>query len=409
VKRPFYGWIITASAMMILFISNGLIISGIRVFDTSLLETFSWSRGALTFRDFLTFAIAGLLGPIAGALADRYGVKRLMLVGAALLFGLLLAYSRLNSKLGLYAIHIAFAAVLASCGLIVSIMLVSRWFVARRGTALGITVVGTSLGGIAFPQLGTWLIQKFGWRQAFAYEAIFPILLILIVVFLVREFPSDLGLTALGASSDAGGTPPIEHQGLAYGEALRTPTFWALAFAAGTTFYAIMAAVAHLFLHGTDLGFSPQKAGSILSLAFGMALIGKFSFGMLADFLNQKAVFLGNLFVMLIGGVLLATLETGLFLPAIILFGLGWGGLYTLIQLLTIESFGLKAAGKILGTITVVDAIGGGLGSWVTGLLYDRTGSYQVPFALLAVLVFLALLAATQVRPSAPPGGENAG
>ena len=396
-KQSFYGWVIAASAMMVLFVSNGLIISGIRVFDSSLLETFGWSRGALAFRDFLTFSTAGLLGPAAGAFADRHGVKRPMIFGASLLLVMLLAYSRVQSTTGLYAIHVAFAVVLASCGLIVAIMLVSRWFVARRGTAIGLAVVGTSLGGIVFPQLGTQLIERFGWRQAFIIEAAFPALLLLVIAFLIRESPSDLGQTALGA--DAGGDgPAIEDQGLSYSEVLRTPSFWALAFVAGTTFYAIMAAVAHLFLYGTDLGFTPQKAGSVLSTAFGMALVGKFAFGTLADRLNGKAVFIANLAVMLLGGILLATLEPRLFWPAVVLFGLGWGGLYTLLQLLAVNSFGLKAAGKVLGTITVVDAIGGGLGSWVTGLLYDRTGSYQLPFIVLAVLVFLALLVATRIK-----------
>ncbi len=190
---------------------------------------------------------------------------------------------------------------------------------------------------------------------------------------------------------------------MSFSETLRTPTFWALAFVACTTFYAIMSVVAHLFLYGTDLGFTPQKAGSALSLAFGMALIGKFGFGLLADHWNQKGVFLINLGVMLLGAILLASLDPTLLWPAIALFGLGWGGLYTLLQLLTMNSFGLRAAGKILGTIAVVDAIGGGLGSWVTGLLYDRTGSYQVPFAALAVLVFLAMLAATRIKSQVTP------
>jgi len=401
-KRPFYGWIIALAAMVTLLITNGLTISGIRVFDVSLLETFGWSRGALTFRDLLTFAIAGALGPAAGALADRFGVRRLMFFGATLLLVLLFAYSRLTSTAGLYAIHIGLAAVLASCGLIVSIMLVSRWFVARRGTALGLTVVGTSLGGMFFPPLGTWLIERYGWRQAFAIEATFPLVLLLVIAVVVRESPRDVGLTALGADGDGVGSPGIEQRGLSYGAALRTPTFWALAFAAGTTFYAIMSAVAHLFLYGTDLGFSPQKAGSVLSAAFGMALVGKFGFGMLADYWDHKRVFLINLTFMLGGGVLLASLDPALLWPAVLLFGLGWGGLYTLLQLMTVGCFGLRSAGKILGTITVVDAVGGGLGAWLTGLLYDRTGDYRLPFTVLAGLVFLALLAATRVRPQIP-------
>lgn len=397
----FYGWFIAISSMLVLFTTNGLVISGIRVFDPSMLEEFGWSRAELTFRDFLTFAIAGALGPLAGALADRFGVRKLMAAGAALLVLCMVAYSKIESATQMYAIHVAFAVVLAACGLIVSIMLVSRWFVHKRGLAIGITVVGTSLGGIFFPQFGNWMIARYGWRQAFVIEAAFPILLLLLIALVIREFPADKGQRALGAAPDDGSGTTAELPGLTYSAAVRTPTFWALAFVAMTTFYSIMAAVAHLFLYSTDLGYSPPQAGTVLSAAFGMALIGKFGFGWLADHLSQKRVFLGNLAIMFVGASLLASMQPDLLWPAVVLFGLGWGGLYSLLQLLTIESFGLRAAGKILGTITVMDAIGGGLGAWFTGLLYDRYGTYQISFLVLAALVLAALVTATRIQPQA--------
>lgn len=180
-------------------------------------------------------------------------------------------------------------------------------------------------------------------------------------------------------------------------------TFWALAFTAMMTFYSMLAASAHLFLHLRGLGFEPPVAARGLSLMFGMALIGKFLFGLLADHLPQKKVFLGNIAVMFFGSLFLASLDARLVWVAIILFGLGWGGLYTLLQLQAVNSFGLSAAGKILGTITVLDAAGGGLGIFLTGFLYDRFGSYQVPFALLSVLLFLAFLISTRIRKETKP------
>lgn len=408
IGRIHRAWLIAGMAMVSLWISNGLIIPGITVFDGALLETFDWSRGTLKFRDLLTFAFAGLLGPFAGALADRFGVRRLMAFGAVLLAGCLVAYARIQSVVGMYIIHTLYAAVLATCGLIVAVMLVSHWFEARRGTAIGIALIGTSLGGIFFPQFGSAMIEQYGWRRAFEIEALFPLALLVLILLFVHSKPADKGLFAYGVGHE--GTIPVSvgdaapaapQADVPYGEAIRTPTFWALAFAAMTTFYAILGAQAHLFLHLTDQGLSPKTASRGLSLLFLLALVGKFVFGFLADQLDQKRVFLGNLVVMLAGAVLLASLQPALLWPAIALFGLGWGGLYTLLQLLTVNSFGLSSAGKILGTITVLDALGGGLGIWLTGLLFDRTGSYQVPFAVLAGLVFLALLAATRLRPVA--------
>ena len=165
-----------------------------------------------------------------------------------------------------------------------------------------------------------------------------------------------------------------------------------------TTFFSIMAASANLFLHMRDLGFSPQQAGNGLAVMFGLAMVGKFAFGMLGDLFPARRVFLANLAIMAVGAVILATMRADLLWYALILFGLGWGGLYTMIQLLAVNAFGLSAAGKILGTITLLDATTAGLGIWIAARIFDVTGSYKPAFQLISVLIILALLAATLVR-----------
>ncbi len=403
-RRFFYGWVIVGLALTALLVTNGLTIGGITVFDEVLLKEFGWSRGSLKFRDLLQFAVAGLLGPLAGALADRFGVRPLMLFGAALMaFGFVL-YSRIQSAGDMYGIHLVFAVCLASCGLAINVLLVSRWFVARRGTAIGLTLIGTSLGGILLPPVNTALIAGLGWRSAFLTVSVLPALLLLLILALVHESPVSIGERPLGATGPPAPGAASVIAGMDYGAALRTPAFWVIALAAMMTFYCILGVSAHLFLHLRSLGFAPAAAARGISTLFLMGLVGKFLFGWLGDTMDRKLVFVVNLGVMFAGSLCLASMKPAAFWPFLILFGVGWGGLYTMLQLLTVDCFGLKSAGKILGTITTLDAIGGGLGPWVTGVLYDRTGSYALPFAVVCGLIFLALLAGATLRvPRAEP------
>lgn len=407
--RRLFPWIIAGAALVMLMISNGMVITGITAFDEALIDEFGWGRGSLKFRDLLTFLIAGAIAPFLGVLIDRLGVRPLMIAGSVLLAGSYLAYTQIGHITHVYIIHAVFAAVLVACGLNVAVIMVSQWFVRRRGTAIGLALAGTSLGGMVFPPIIVALTAAYGWRGGFAVLAAVPMLILLIGIFLARR-PEEMGLQPLGHDDPPkqGGSIPDPARDLTLGEALRTPTFWALALTAMMTFYSMLAASSHLFLHMRDLAFEPMRAGQALSVMFGMALIGKFAFGFLADVFNQKRVFMANIGVMFAGSLLLASLRPELVWIAIMLFGLGWGGLYTLLQLQAVNSFGLTAAGKILGTITVVDALGGGLGIWLTGVLYDTTGSYSLAFGVISGLLLLALLAASRIRPEVKPAAPSA-
>jgi MFS family permease len=403
-KARVMPWVIAVAALLLLMVSNGLTLTGITAFDESLLREFGWSRGALKFRDLLTLVLTGLAAPFIGVAIDRFGVRPMIIAGSVLLAAAYFAYGMISSITHVYLIHLLFAVVLVACGLNVAVILVSQWFVRHRGTAIGIALVGTSLGGMVFPPLIVHLVRDGAWRDAFQLLAIVPVVTLLVGAFLARP-PQAFGLAALGADNPPrqGGGVPDPAVDLSYPEALRTVTFWALAFTAMMTFYAMLSASAHLFLHMRDMGFEPAVAGRALGVMFGMALVGKFAFGLLSDHLPQKLVFLANIGVMFVGSLVLATLQPGLIWIAIGLFGLGWGGLYTLLQLQAINSFGLTAAGKILGTITVLDAIGGGLGIWLTGVMFDRFGSYQVAFGLIAGLLAAAFLASTRIRRETKP------
>ncbi|MEO6517546.1 MAG: MFS transporter [Pseudoxanthomonas sp.] len=401
--KRYYPWLMAVMGMLILLTSNGLIVTGLTAFDESLLKEFGWTRSELKMRDLITLVLAGWLGPFIGAIIDKAGPRRLILSGIALLGAMYFAYAFVQSLTHLYLIHVGMGVVLVAAGLNVAVIYVSQWFSVQRGTAIGIALVGTSLGGMIFPPLAVQLLKTMDWRTAFMWEMAIPATFLVIAYFLVRS-PSQVNIKPWGADKVAAKAVAdaaaniVTLPDLTYKQALRTRTFWSLATVAMASFFSIMAVSQNLFLHMRDLQFTPVQAGSALSLMFGLAMVGKFLFGMLADVLSPKAVFMVNLVIMASGAAVLATMRPDLIWYSLMLFGLGWGGLYTMIQLLAVNAFGLSSAGKILGTVTLLDATTAGLGIWLAAKIFDITGSYKPAFQLVFVLLCVALVMSTLVR-----------
>ncbi len=394
-------WTIMFIAMCCLLVSNGMVITGITAFDSEILKEFSdWSRDDLKFRGFVTLGITGILAPFVGIFIDKFGVKPLIIFGSVVLAGSFYAYGEITQLSHLYFIHAFFAIVLLTCGLNVAVILVSNWFLKRRGTAIGIAVVGTSLGGaILAPLFGSWVAGGMDWREGFQIASVIPAGLLLLALFLVRNRPADMGLKPYGADSSADEQQAdVSQQGLEYSEAIRTKSFWSIAFIAMFTFYTIMGFQANLILHLQDLGFGIQAAATGLSVLFIPALIGKFIFGLIADKIKGRAVLYTNLSLMLLAMFAMLFAGQGTVFFAIAVIGFMWGGFYTLLQLNAINNFGLKASGKLLGTITVLDAFGGGLGIWMTGKIFDVYGSYQNAFIVFTILVAISVVLISQIR-----------
>jgi predicted MFS family arabinose efflux permease len=276
------------------------------------------------------------------------------------------------------------------------VILISNWFLAQRGMALGIALVGTSLGGIVLSPLNAALIGHFGWRQTFLMEAALPIAMMIVVLIVVRNSPRDVGAHAVGV--DLTSHRDLRLEGLTLPEALRTRTFWAIGLSGMLTFYSILALYSHLFLHMRGMGYEPVKAGGAISLLGLFALTGKLTNGALADRVDRRMVFIGSLLVMLVGLAGLVTLRRDLVLPSIAVVGLGWGGVYTLYNVLSVTNFGLKSAGRINGMISMLESLGGGLGIWLTGVIFDRYGSYQAAFSIMLAFVMVGMLLGTQIR-----------
>ncbi len=452
-----YPWLVAVVGMLTLFLSNGMTATGVTIFDSALLDEFGWDRGPFKFTDTIKFVLTALMAPFVGILIDKVNPRWLLMTGCALLtlgylgyaallngaappvilliatlgaFGLaavlVIALGSLLPQLGrtpaiavaaalalvflwkfygawsgdalrqLYAIHMLFALALSAAGSMTVIFLVSSWFVKHRGLAIGIALIGTSLGSAVFPLVNPPLIEAFGWRQAFTWNAAMPVVLLVLVAVAIKGTPAQAGYRAVGQSA---AVADLKQHGLTFKQALRTRTFWAIAVSGFLAYYSIFSFVQHFVLHlNKGFAYTLADAGKMMFLFSLVAMTAKFAIGWLADHIDRHKVFTACQVIMLVGMIGLASMEREWVVASAVVIGLGWGGLFTLYNMLAVNNFGLREIGRINGSISLMESIGVGLGSWVTGLLFDRYGSYQVPFTVLAVAIVVALLVGLLIR-----------
>ena len=374
-----------------MIVSNGMMITGLSIYDEQILNEFNWSLSAYKFSGLVSLCVAGFFAPVAGMIIDRYGTRVCILTGWCALAVAYFCFSLIQSLTHLYLVHVLFGITLTLIGLNVAVSLTSSWAkMEKRGISVGIAIAGSSLGGIFFPQIEKFLLFSFDWRTTIQIVSAIPLAMLIYSFFGVHD-------NMLGAKNKSPSDKPVP--GMPFREVIRTRSFWAIVFIASATFYCILGAQSHLFLYARSLGLDAPRASDMVSIFFFCSLIGKFLFGYLADLYAMRKVFYANLFTMLLGGILLVSMVPETVLVAMVLFGLGWGGVYTLIQYSIVTIFGLRDIGKIMGILTMFDAIAGGLGIFLSGVVKEATNSYQPVFAIYLALLILCVLAFTQVRP----------
>ncbi len=405
----YYGWVIVIISTFALLVSNGLSVGGIPVFSEWIRDDFI-STGAIAAENaqsivanfgVFTFLTAGLTAPLAGYFIQKYPLKNLMLFGCLIMGAALLLHSQATTVAMVYVARVMMGAALGFVGVLINTILVSNWFLKKRGTAMGIMLCGTSFGGVVIPLLATPLIKNYGWRWAMiAVSLLIWVFLIPAIIFLVKPKPSDLGLYPDNDQANVDNpltvkSEGIELPGLTLGQALRTPIFWIFAFAAMLVFYPLFVSTQQLILYlRTDkIGMSPAAAAGMISLMSGLSIAGKFGFGYLSDKLSPTLVMLLCCLTMFIGTLFFLSFSSSVVLFFVVPFGLGYGGTFVLLQRLIADFFGPRDYAKILGFVTVIETIGAAIGGRITGLVADSNGGdYTQAFYLVTGATAVALI-----------------
>ena len=374
-----YRWIILIAATLGLVISNGLAISGLPVFSKPLQAEFiekgllatGNAQSFIANASIITFLMSGVFSFVAGWAIKRINIKHSMILGSALLGLAFVLHSRAETVWLVYLCRFLMGAALGFAGVTPSVILVSRWFGKHRGTALGILLTGTSLGGFVMPFIFAKIIALYEWRTAMLIVSLFAWLILLpAVVFIVRQ-PDD---------STPNEVATIE-TGLTLRKALATKYFWIFASAAALIFYTIFVTTQQfiLYLQSPSIGLSLTIASAWQSILFGLSVTGKTAAGLLSDRFSSSRITLWSTAMMFVSTLIL--LIAGTPFVFLVLYGLGYGATFVLLQRLVAEYFGNRDYARILGTITMIEIIGGVVGGRVTGYLADRAGGdYSTAF-----------------------------
>jgi sugar phosphate permease len=401
-NRIFFGWWVLAGLFLIYTASNGIVIFTLPLISPALMEEFGWNQAQVTRPATIFYFATGLMSPISGYFLDRLSAKIIMLLGVVAVTVALGFHPFITTLVELMAIYLVFSAGLATGGLLPSMVLLTRWFARYRGIAIGILLLSGTLGGAIFSLMVRNTLAAYGWREAIIMLTVVGgAMMILSVLFLVRNHPRDMGLNPDGAESppepakiapeapSAGGGPTLL-------DAIKSPISYFLIFTTGTVWFCVVGVIVHQPIYlNQDLSVDISMVALIVSVYFWFSVMGYLLFGYLADHFNKSHIMLLAVINLALGLILLRIVEADdrvtVFAYAAI-FGMGFSGAFSMVQLTIAEHFAGNDYGRILGVFVFIDTMAGGLGIFVLGEMRVALGSYIPAFNLMIALCVIAAI-----------------
>lgn len=395
----FYGYTIIVAGFFIQAIVWGFSNSFGLFFDP-LIQEFGWSRATISGAASLGFLVHGSASILLGNFNDRFG-PRIIMSGCAIFLGLgFLLMAKVTSIWQLYIFYGLIAAVGLGGIDVIPLSTVSRWFKKKRGMMSGIIKVGTGVGMFTMPFFITWLIHHHGWRTAFVVLAFLIFTCVFFLAQLLVRDPIQKGQVIDNALCGASGTPTESEAGLTFEQAIATRQFWTICFIYFLILFCVYTILMHIVQHAIDLGIPRGIAAGILSTIGGASIGGRFLMGGAADKMGEKSALLICLICLLSSLVWLQVVNAlWMFYLFAALYGFAHGGFFSLVSPLIAKFFGTKSHGLLFGIVIFSSTIGGAIGPFMAGYLFDLTESYKIVFWVLTGLCTTALVLTTSLTP----------
>ncbi|MCO5235025.1 MAG: MFS transporter [Chitinophagaceae bacterium] len=376
---------VAATGFASLFSLIGIMFYGLSFFYDFWVRDMGWSRVTITSGSAFGRVTVSLLGFLVGGLIDKFGPRKLILLGV-LLGGFAFMGFGLMTDLWQFFLFSLMAALGYICGgPLPNQVLTTRWFTRSRGKAMGFAYIGVGVGGMLVPQIARYLNTWFGWHTSLILLGILMVLIAFPVAFSVKDAPP-------GAVSEK---TAVKEPDIPVRQILKNRSLYLLMIGSTCSIAAVSGTSQHLKLFfSIDLNYTQEQSANLISIVLFSSIIGRLFMGWMADRIPKK-------FVMIVIYLLVAAAIPMLYfahIPGVIyafafVFGMALGGDYMIIPLMTAELFGIKVLGKVMGIILTTDVIADALSPMLVGWIRDKTGSYFSGFEILITLAIIGTIA----------------
>ncbi len=367
-------------------------------------EEFGWSRATISLAISINLVLYGLIGPFAATVFDQFGIRRTMVVALTLL-GIGVSLTTVMTQP--WQLVLLWGVVVGSgtgvVALVLGAVVANRWFVERRGLVVGVLTASTATGQLVFLPLLAWMAENLGWRNAVITIASATFLIIPLVVLLMRDRPSQIGLRPFGdrstdpipAEVQTAGGNPIRTTLNALREATRSRDFWLLSgsfFICGASTNGLIGT--HLIPACIDHGIPEVKAAGLLAVMGIFDFFGTVASGWLSDRVDNRYLlswYYGLRGLSLIFLPFSFSSLHGLSIFAVF-YGLDWIATVPPTVRLTTQIFGKEKAGVLFGWIVAAHQIGAATATLTAGVLRTTTGTYLQAFILAGALCVITAL-----------------
>ena len=399
-KKFFYGWIIVLCCTLLMAVGTGIFVNCVGIFVKPVCEDLGFERGTFTLYTTITSVLSMLAMLVFGELYRKKPRRIRLYIAIGGLTGCLVFFGySLSSKLWhFYTLSAIYGCVATTLAGISVTTLVNNWFVDKRGLATGLAFAGSGVSAAIMTPVLTTGVTDYGWRMGYRTMSLVSFIILIPAMLLIRLEPSDKGLLPYGVTphpseEDKRSIPVIEQTGLTRAQAVKTSSFYFQSIGIFCLSLAGMGISNHAISYFTDIGYSPLTASTAMSLVMTIMIGAKILLGAVFDKIGsvRSAILTG--LCMIASTLSIRFAGAGAFMPYVfsVCFGFGYSTLTVPYSYLIGQNFGTREFSSIYSLICTLGSLGGGIAATLTGMLYDRLGSYYPVWTIYFVLACLAL------------------